>query len=335
MAATVRPKVGIGVCVLSPDHPGCVLLGQRLAKTAAGVGTWALPGGHLEHGESWAACAEREVLEETGLNIKNVRVGTIMNVVDAPTNYHYVVMFMVGDAAAGATPVNCEPDKCAGWSWHKWSGEFPSPVFKTLSEARAIGFNPFKPDPQLLQDPHDKLPPYCCCILHFGDTLLFEKRGEDATVAAGKYTCFGGKREENEAPFDCITRELKEELGIAVVEGKDDEEDGAAGPSSSKRAKREETGKAEIASDTLERAVDLYVDGELIAWFYAAPLERDTPLVYEPGRTGVTMSTSEVLASYDEATESVTASKLVSPWHVAAIEAWRNGNRRADYVTPP
>ena len=183
MAATVRPKVGIGVCVLSPDHPGCVLLGQRLAKTAAGVGTWALPGGHLEHGESWAACAEREVLEETGLNIKNVRVGTIMNVVDAPTNYHYVVMFMVGDAAAGATPVNCEPDKCAGWSWHKWSGEFPSPVFKTLSEARAIGFNPFKTDPQLLQDRTT-----VGTAASAGDNLLFEKRGEDATVAAGKYT---------------------------------------------------------------------------------------------------------------------------------------------------
>ena len=320
MAATVRPKVGIGVCVLSPDHPGCVLLGQRLAKTAAGVGTWALPGGHLEHGESWAACAEREVLEETGLNIKNVRVGTIMNVVDAPTNYHYVVMFMVGDAAAGATPVNCEPDKCAGWSWHKWSGESPSPVFKTLSEARAIGFNPFKTDPQLLQDPHDKLPQYCCCILHLGDNLLFEKRGEDATVAAGKYTCFGGKREENEAPFDCIKRELKEELGITVTMPKDEEDDGA-GPSS----KRAKTGKAEIASDTLERAVDLYVDGELIAWFYAAPLDPEgAPFVFEPGRTGVPMRTSEVLQS-----------NLVSPWHVAVIDAWANGKRRADYVTPP
>ena len=102
-----------------------------------------------------------------------------------------------------------------------------------------------------------------------------------------------------------------------------DEEDDGAGPSS----KRAKTGKAEIASDTLERAVDLYVDGELIAWFYAAPLEVDgPPLVFEPGRTGVRMMTSEVLAEG-------TASKLVSPWHVAVIDAWANGKRRADYVT--
>ena len=50
---------------------GKILLGQR--KNAHGEGTWAFPGGHLEFGESLEACAAREVLEETGLVLNDVR----------------------------------------------------------------------------------------------------------------------------------------------------------------------------------------------------------------------------------------------------------------------
>jgi 8-oxo-dGTP diphosphatase len=44
---------------------GKLLLIQR-AKPPA-VGFWSIPGGHVEHGESWQDAVEREVIEETAL----------------------------------------------------------------------------------------------------------------------------------------------------------------------------------------------------------------------------------------------------------------------------
>ena len=112
-AMAARPRVGVGVFVRSASHPGAVLLGRR--RGSAGAGTLALPGGHLEFGESWAECAAREVLEETGLAVTGVRTGTVINSVEAATSYHYVVVLMVCDAPPGAEPSSTAPPlfRCA------------------------------------------------------------------------------------------------------------------------------------------------------------------------------------------------------------------------------
>jgi 8-oxo-dGTP pyrophosphatase MutT (NUDIX family) len=64
---------------------------------AHGRGEFALPGGHLEFGESWEDCAKREVLEETGLQLSNLRFETAVNSVFGEAA-HYVTIFMRGDA---------------------------------------------------------------------------------------------------------------------------------------------------------------------------------------------------------------------------------------------
>jgi 8-oxo-dGTP diphosphatase len=127
------PQVGVGVIVL---RQGLVLLGQR--KGSHGSGTWALPGGHLEFGETVEDCAAREVREESGLGIQSVVAGPYSN--DLFEGRHYVTLFVVAHGPEGEPRV-LEPEKCAQWLWCRWS-ELPQPLFQPLASIRNAGYVP-------------------------------------------------------------------------------------------------------------------------------------------------------------------------------------------------
>lgn len=121
-----RPKVGVGVLIIDGDK---ILLGKR--KSAHGEGYWAPPGGHLEFGESWEACAQREVLEETGLPLADVQFYAVTNDVFHETGKHYVTIFMC--ASYGGEPVqNLEPEKCEGWEWFAFD-HLPDKLFLSFA----------------------------------------------------------------------------------------------------------------------------------------------------------------------------------------------------------
>ncbi len=65
-----RPILLTGAVVIIVDLAGHILLQKR----AYPKGTWGLPGGLMELGESTEQTAEREVLEETGLKVKKLRL---------------------------------------------------------------------------------------------------------------------------------------------------------------------------------------------------------------------------------------------------------------------
>ena len=109
-----RPLVGIAVIVIKNNR---VLLGKR--KNSHGAGTWAFPGGHLEFNESIENCAVREVLEETGICIKNLRYGPYTNDIFEAEGKHYVTLFVIADYASGIAEVK-EPQKCEKWEWSEW-----------------------------------------------------------------------------------------------------------------------------------------------------------------------------------------------------------------------
>ena len=124
---TTRPLVGIAVLVMKD---GKLLLGRR--KGSHGANEYASPGGHLEHMESFAACAAREVMEETGMEIGPVRFLRVLNTMQyAPK--HYVDLAFVAEVAIGE-PEAREPDKIESWAWFALDA-LPAPLFGTLPSA--------------------------------------------------------------------------------------------------------------------------------------------------------------------------------------------------------
>ncbi|TVY12858.1 Nudix hydrolase 1 [Lachnellula arida] len=121
--ASPQVRVGVGVFILAspnePAHNPRFLVGKR--KNAHGAGTFALPGGHLEFGETPEECAARETLEETGLKVSPVRFLTATNDYMPAENKHYVTMFTVcARENDSREPRVLEPEKCEGWDWVSW-----------------------------------------------------------------------------------------------------------------------------------------------------------------------------------------------------------------------
>ncbi|MBI4085982.1 MAG: NUDIX domain-containing protein [Candidatus Liptonbacteria bacterium] len=131
------PGVGVAVIVLKE---GKVLVGKRMSGT--GNGTWCLPGGKLEFGESWEECARRELKEETGLEVENLSFAYVTNdITPEYNNTHYITIFMKGEYAGGEVSVN-EPDKIAEFQWSEWES-IPEPRFIPLANLFKAGYKPF------------------------------------------------------------------------------------------------------------------------------------------------------------------------------------------------
>ncbi|MDP1884372.1 MAG: NUDIX domain-containing protein [Candidatus Moranbacteria bacterium] len=130
------PKVGVITCVIKE---GKVLFGKR--KNSPGAGTWCLPGGHLEFGESWEEGARREIFEETGLGVENIRLWTVTNEVFPEEREHYVMVWMVADCGSGEPRLK-EPEKFERWDWFFWN-ESPQPLMKPIADLMQRGGNPF------------------------------------------------------------------------------------------------------------------------------------------------------------------------------------------------
>ncbi|KAK8058133.1 hypothetical protein PG994_008581 [Apiospora phragmitis] len=113
----LHPRVGVAAIVRSDK--GDVIVGKRIGSH--GSGSWALPGGHLEFGETYFACAERETLEEMGLEVKALRLVTVTNDVFVDLGKHYITIFVLCERNdTTKEPQVLEPEKCESWHWVSW-----------------------------------------------------------------------------------------------------------------------------------------------------------------------------------------------------------------------
>lgn len=132
-----RPSVGIGVIIRKGDQ---VLLMQR--QNSHGAGTWSMPGGHLEYGESPQECAIREAEEEVGVLITDLTFCTITNDIFEEEGKHYVTIWMEGKYVSGEARVNSAREMSAV-GWFSWSA-LPTPQFLPLEHLLSQGYLPSK-----------------------------------------------------------------------------------------------------------------------------------------------------------------------------------------------
>jgi 8-oxo-dGTP diphosphatase len=109
------PRVAVGAVVIDQGKVLLVLRGKAPAKDM-----WAIPGGSVNLGETLLAAAEREVLEETGLQI---RAGEIIYAFEkierddvGQVRFHYVILDLLAEALDPARPLKPADDVSdAGW----------------------------------------------------------------------------------------------------------------------------------------------------------------------------------------------------------------------------
>jgi 8-oxo-dGTP diphosphatase len=128
MTETARrtPTVGVGVVIFRvfEDGPRRLLLGKRGPACKRGAGFWALPGGHVDSGQTLAEAVRAEVKSETGLDLASVvddPFGPWGPRVFAVTDHFshgldHLSVWCIAHYRGGEAAV-LEPTKCTEWRW--------------------------------------------------------------------------------------------------------------------------------------------------------------------------------------------------------------------------
>lgn len=115
----MKKHIGCG-CGVIIKNDNMILLGKRgedIEKADSEMheeGTWTLPGGNIEYGETFYEAGKREVKEETNLDVDNLEVICVQT--DLNEFAHYVSVGMIANKYSGEIKV-MEPDEITQWKW--------------------------------------------------------------------------------------------------------------------------------------------------------------------------------------------------------------------------
>ena len=107
----VGPSLSVGAVVVDDDR---LLLVRRAHAPAAG--TWAVPGGRVEAGETLAEAVTRELREETGMEgVCGPLIGWTELVPDSDVEHHLVILDFEVSLLDAAEPVAASDALDARW----------------------------------------------------------------------------------------------------------------------------------------------------------------------------------------------------------------------------
>ena len=122
MDRSVKVAVGVGVAIARAEGRELLLVQRR----RHGAGSWATPGGYLDPGESFEACAVREVAEEVGVAITDVTYLGVVNDIH-PDGKHTVTIWLSARVVAGEPRV-AAPDELSDVGWFPLAA-LPEPIY--------------------------------------------------------------------------------------------------------------------------------------------------------------------------------------------------------------
>ena len=120
---------GCGVIILNDKNQ--ILMGRRgddeekADSEMHEEGTWTLPGGNIEYGETFFEAGKREAKEETNLDVNNLEIICVQT--DLNEFAHYVSVGMVAKSYSGELKV-MEPNEISAWQWFDMD-KIPKKVF--------------------------------------------------------------------------------------------------------------------------------------------------------------------------------------------------------------
>ena len=111
-----KDYIGVGAGAAIFNHQDKVLLALRGKKAKNEAGTWEIPGGAVEFGETIEHALKRELKEELDVEIEIIEMLQLCDHIIPEENQHWVAPTYLCKITKG-TPKVIEPEKCDKIGW--------------------------------------------------------------------------------------------------------------------------------------------------------------------------------------------------------------------------